>query len=70
MDSHYGPDTEHPKKRRRREIARRPVTARLLFDDHIADETAFVSADIWQEVGAEGPISFGSSSTPQNADEH
>ncbi|ETN44336.1 uncharacterized protein HMPREF1541_10516 [Cyphellophora europaea CBS 101466] len=47
MDS-YEHQSEHRKKRRRREVFPRPISARLTFDDSVAGDVALVSASLWQ----------------------
>jgi hypothetical protein len=47
MDS-YEQESEHRKKRRRREIAPTPTNARLTFDDSIKGDAAAVSPALWQ----------------------
>lgn len=47
MDS-YERQSEHRKKRRRREVLPRPSSARLTFDDSIAGDAAIVSTALWQ----------------------
>ncbi|KIV95651.1 hypothetical protein PV10_03277 [Exophiala mesophila] len=42
---------EHPKKRRRREIALRPLTARLLFDETIKGDAAVFAHGLWDRIG-------------------
>lgn len=44
--SDYDMASEHRKKRRRREIAPRPVHARLHFDDHLKGSGALLSAGL------------------------
>ena len=46
-------DLEHPKKRRRREILRRPHAARLVFDDSIKGNAAIVSESLWTQLSCE-----------------
>ena len=41
---------EHPKKRRRREIERRPFTARLAFDDTVKGDAALIPQSIWSKL--------------------
>ncbi|KAI1618085.1 adenosinetriphosphatase [Exophiala viscosa] len=43
-------ELEHPKKRRRREISRRPVAARLAFDDTTQAHTASVPQTLWSRL--------------------
>jgi hypothetical protein len=43
-------DLEHPKKRRRREISQRPLSARLVFDDTVKGEAALVSGSLWPKL--------------------
>ena len=45
------PNLEHPKKRRRREIALRPLTARLLFDETIKGDAAVFAHGLWDRIG-------------------
>jgi hypothetical protein len=47
MDS-YEHQSEHRKKRRRREILPRPSSARLTFDDSITSDAAILSPQLWQ----------------------
>lgn len=44
--SEFDYDSEHRKKRRRREIPPRPVNARLLFDESIKGDAAVVSESL------------------------
>lgn len=44
--SDYDMASEHRKKRRRRELAPRPVHARLLFDEHLKSSGALLSAGL------------------------
>lgn len=53
MDS-YEHQSEHRKKRRRREVLPRPVSARLTFDDSVAGDAAVVSPALWQLLGKNG----------------
>jgi hypothetical protein len=43
-------DLEHPKKRRRREVERHPLAARLLFDDTVKGNAAIVSQSLWSRL--------------------
>ncbi|KAK5361749.1 peroxisomal assembly protein [Exophiala xenobiotica] len=43
-------ELEHPKKRRRREILRMPVSARLAFDDTVQGNTAIVPRRLWSSL--------------------
>ncbi|KAK6379691.1 peroxisomal assembly protein [Exophiala oligosperma] len=43
-------ELEHPKKRRRREISRRPLSARLAFDDSVKGNAAFVPQGLWTQL--------------------
>lgn len=43
-------DLEHPKKRRRREVQRIPLTARLLFDENVKGNAAIVSQTLWSQL--------------------
>lgn len=43
-------DLEHPKKRRRREVERRPLAARLLFDESVKGGAAIVSQSLWAQL--------------------
>ena len=47
MDS-YEAESEHRKKRRRREVAPEPVNARLTFDDSLQGDTAVLSSNLWR----------------------
>ncbi len=47
MDT-YEHESEHRKKRRRREIAPTPVNARLTFDDNVKGDAALVSPSLWE----------------------
>lgn len=49
-------ELEHPKKRRRREISRRPLAARLAFDDSVKGNAALVPESLWAKLadGEEG----------------
>lgn len=49
MDS-YEHQSEHRKKRRRREVLPRPVSARLTFDDSVSTNAALVSASLWLQL--------------------
>jgi hypothetical protein len=49
MDS-YEHQSEHRKKRRRREVIPRPVSARLTFDDTLTGDAARVSPSLWQSL--------------------
>jgi len=44
-------DSEHRKKRRRREIPPRPVQARLVFDDHFKTDGAVLSRGLTALLG-------------------
>jgi hypothetical protein len=46
-------ELEHPKKRRRREISRRPLAARLVFDDNLQIPGALVSRGLWERLVSE-----------------
>jgi transcription elongation factor Elf1 len=46
MDT-YEHESEHRKKRRRREIAPKPTSARLTFDDTLKNDIAIVSPTLW-----------------------
>jgi hypothetical protein len=43
-------DLEHPKKRRRREIERRPLSTRLAFDDTVKGDAAVVPHSLWTKL--------------------
>lgn len=43
-------ELEHPKKRRRREISQRPLSARLLFDDSVKGDAAIVPESLWTQL--------------------
>ncbi len=43
-------ELEHPKKRRRREIERRPLAARLAFDDTVKGDAAIVPQSLWSAL--------------------
>jgi peroxin-6 len=43
-------DLEHPKKRRRREIDPRPVSARLAFDDAVKGHAAVIPQRLWTQL--------------------
>ncbi|KEF63755.1 uncharacterized protein A1O9_01733 [Exophiala aquamarina CBS 119918] len=43
---------EHPKKRRRREVERRPLAARLVFDDTVKGNAAIVPQSLWSRLGS------------------
>jgi hypothetical protein len=45
-------ELEHPKKRRRREIERRPLTAKLLFDDTVKGDAAHFPQSLWPGLTA------------------
>jgi hypothetical protein len=47
MDS-YEHQSEHRKKRRRREVLPRPLSARLTFDDSVSGDAAILSPQLWQ----------------------
>ena len=49
MDN-YEFESEHRKKRRRREVVPKPSPARLTFDDSIKSDVALVSASLWQTL--------------------
>ncbi|RMD42144.1 hypothetical protein DV735_g2998, partial [Chaetothyriales sp. CBS 134920] len=44
----YDHESEHRKKRRRREIAAQPIRARLTFDESIKGDDAVLSAALWE----------------------
>lgn len=44
-------DWEHPKKRRRRIEPRKPLSARLVFDESLSGDAATLSPDLWTELG-------------------
>ena len=70
MDS-YEYESEHRKKRRRREVAPRPLAARLTFDDSIKSDAAVVSHSLWQTLNTNQPLpgeSHGSGSSSSKAD--
>lgn len=48
---HLDHNLEHPKKRRRREVALRPLTARLLFDESIKGDAAVFAHGLWNKIG-------------------
>ncbi|OCT48931.1 Peroxisomal biogenesis factor 6 [Cladophialophora carrionii] len=43
-------DLEHPKKRRRREIERRPLSTRLAFDDTVKGDAAVIPRSLWTRL--------------------
>ncbi|OAP63708.1 hypothetical protein AYL99_02935 [Fonsecaea erecta] len=43
-------ELEHPKKRRRREIERKPLAARLAFDDTVKTDAAVISQGLWSRL--------------------
>ncbi len=43
-------ELEHPKKRRRREISRMPLSARLAFDDTVQGNAALVPRKLWTSL--------------------
>ncbi|EXJ88437.1 hypothetical protein A1O1_05367 [Capronia coronata CBS 617.96] len=43
-------ELEHPKKRRRREVQRRPLSARLVFDETVKGSAAFLSESLWAKL--------------------
>jgi hypothetical protein len=43
-------ELEHPKKRRRREILRMPLSARLAFDDTVQGNAAIVPRSLWTSL--------------------
>ena len=47
---HSEHDLDHPKKRRRREVERRPLAARLVFDDHVKGDAALLSESLWAKL--------------------
>ena len=49
MDS-FDHELEHPKKRRRREVERRPLVACLAFDDSIKGDAAIVPQGLWSRL--------------------
>ena len=53
MDS-FEHELEHPKKRRRREIERRPLTTRLVFDDTVKADAAVIPQALWTKL-TDGP---------------
>lgn len=59
--AHLDHDLEHPKKRRRREIAPRPIVSRLLFDDNVKGDAAVVPEALWTRLALPKGLKF---STP------
>ena len=55
MDT-YEHESEHRKKRRRREIAPTPVNARLTFDDNVKGDAALISPSLWQLLHPAQPL--------------
>jgi hypothetical protein len=53
MEDHQH-ELDHPKKRRRREVERRPLNVKLVFDDTIKGDAAVVPDDIWARIGSGG----------------
>lgn len=49
MDS-YEYESEHRKKRRRREVSARPIAARLTFDERIISDVAVISRPLWRSL--------------------
>jgi hypothetical protein len=43
-------EVEHPKKRRRRYVSQKPLSALLTFDDNLREDVAVLSADLWAEL--------------------
>lgn len=43
-------ESEHRKKRRRREVAPNPIAARLTFDETIKSDAALISDALWQSL--------------------
>lgn len=43
-------DLEHPKKRRRREVSRRPLVARLAFDENVKGDSALIPESLWAKL--------------------
>ncbi|KIW83379.1 hypothetical protein Z517_02624 [Fonsecaea pedrosoi CBS 271.37] len=41
---------EHPKKRRRREVERKPLSVRLAFDDTVKTHAALISQGLWSKL--------------------
>ncbi|EXJ78213.1 hypothetical protein A1O3_09374 [Capronia epimyces CBS 606.96] len=66
MDS-FGHELEHPKKRRRREIFQRPLSARLVFDDTVKGDAALVSESLWTKLACKTDDASSLSSTPSVA---
>jgi hypothetical protein len=55
MDA-YEYESEHRKKRRRREVVARPTAARLTFDDSIKSDVAQVSSSLWHLLIKNRPL--------------
>ena len=56
MDS-YGYESEHRKKRRRREVAPKPIAARLTFDDTIKSDAAFIPHALRRSLATDASLS-------------
>ncbi|RMZ84226.1 hypothetical protein DV738_g849, partial [Chaetothyriales sp. CBS 135597] len=69
MDT-YDHESEHRKKRRRREIVAQPIRARLTFDETIKGDDAVLSAALWELLHHDGQLPSGatSSSSPSPSD--
>jgi hypothetical protein len=50
----YQHQLEHPKKRRRREVERRPLNVKLVFDDTLKGDAAIVPNELWNYLGYRG----------------